>query len=178
MSWGGARIGAGRHKKPLADKIAEGNPGKRELKTVQFPKSSNQVDKQLSKNQDLQVRLGPPDLLALNGLEGGDNIPSATEIFALLTAFIKSSGCEHLIAVNLVEDFAHFRRSYLECEYMNRTRGRIANGKRSPYVTMAVDYNKQALAIYDRIWNIIAQNSEQSYEGKNEFLSMLTNRGF
>jgi hypothetical protein len=62
---------------------------------------------------------------------------------------------------------------------MNRTRGRIANGKRSPYVTMAVDYNKQAMAIYDRVWNIIARNSEQPYsDGKNEFLNLLANRGF
>ena len=31
---GGARIGAGAKKKPLADKIAEGNPGKRALTVI------------------------------------------------------------------------------------------------------------------------------------------------
>lgn len=33
---GGARIGSGQKKKPLADKIAEGNPGKRKLEVVEF----------------------------------------------------------------------------------------------------------------------------------------------
>ena len=179
MAWGGARAGAGRKKRPLTDKILEGNPGKREIKTVQFPKTNNHLENHDSRNQVEYDARHAPDFLAQNGLECGDNVPSAKKIYTLLMAFIKSSGCERLISTNLVEDFAHLRRSYLECEYMNRTRGRIANGKRSPYVTMAVDYNKQALAIYDRIWNIIAQNSEHPYEnGKNEFLNLLANRGF
>jgi hypothetical protein len=33
---GGPRIGAGNKKKPLADKILEGNPGKRRLTVVEF----------------------------------------------------------------------------------------------------------------------------------------------
>ena len=39
---GGARIGAGAKRKPLADKIAEGNPGKRELTVIDF--SGQSVD--------------------------------------------------------------------------------------------------------------------------------------
>ena len=37
---GGARIGAGAKKKPLADRIAEGNPGKRELTVIDFTEST------------------------------------------------------------------------------------------------------------------------------------------
>ena len=33
---GGARIGAGAKKKPLAERIAEGNPGKRKLTVIEF----------------------------------------------------------------------------------------------------------------------------------------------
>lgn len=33
---GGARAGAGAKKKPLADKIAEGNPGRRKLTVIDF----------------------------------------------------------------------------------------------------------------------------------------------
>jgi len=173
MAWGGARPGAGRPKKPLAEKVLEGNPGKRPLKVVKF---ENQLEKpELEKSKKIKC----PAFLELNGHEGGDDVPSAVEVFDLLWGFIKQSGCEKLIAPNLVEDFAHLRRSYLECEYINRTKGRIANGKKSPYVQMAIDYNKQAMSIYDRIWNIVSQNSEQPYEGgKNEFLQLLMNRGF
>ena len=33
---GGARVGAGAKKKPLADKIADGNPGGRKLTVMEF----------------------------------------------------------------------------------------------------------------------------------------------
>jgi len=36
MPWGGARPGAGHPQKPLAEKIMEGNPGKREITVVKF----------------------------------------------------------------------------------------------------------------------------------------------
>ena len=44
---GGARIGAGAKKKPLADRIAEGNPGKRELTVIDFTDST--VDLEVSR---------------------------------------------------------------------------------------------------------------------------------
>ena len=37
---GGARIGAGRKKKALADNIADGNPGKRKLTVLDFSDSA------------------------------------------------------------------------------------------------------------------------------------------
>jgi hypothetical protein len=61
---------------------------------------------------------------------------------------------------------------------MNRKLGRIASGKRSPYVNMALDYQKAMMAVYNQIWMIVSQNSQASVEGKNEFLSALLNRGF
>jgi hypothetical protein len=180
MGWGGARQGAGRKPKPLSEKLAEGNPGKREIKVVKFDSQENQDEKpKLEKPAAKPGQIQVPAFLELNGHEGGGELPSAGAIYTMLTEFIKGSGCEKLIAPTLVEDFAHLRRAYLECEYVNRVKGRIANGKRSPYVGMAVDYQKQAMSVFDRIWNIIAQNSEQPYDGgKNEFLQLLMNRGF
>jgi len=96
----------------------------------------------------------------------------------LLTKWVASSGCAAIVAPNLIEDFAFLRRAYLECEYMNRKLGRIAGGKRSPYVNMALDYQKAMMAVYNQIWLIVSQNSETKYEGKNEFLTILMNRGF
>ena len=43
---GGARIGAGAKKKPLADRIAEGNPGKRELTVIDFTDSTVDLEGQ------------------------------------------------------------------------------------------------------------------------------------
>lgn len=43
---GGARIGAGAKKKPLADKIAEGNPGKRTLTVIDFDHNAADLEGQ------------------------------------------------------------------------------------------------------------------------------------
>ena len=43
---GGARIGAGAKKKPLADKIAEGNPGKRALTVISFDDRAAELEGQ------------------------------------------------------------------------------------------------------------------------------------
>ena len=43
---GGARIGAGAKKKPLADKITEGNPGKRKLTVIEFENQAADLEGQ------------------------------------------------------------------------------------------------------------------------------------
>jgi hypothetical protein len=183
MPRGGARPGAGRPKKPLSDKVLEGNPGKRELTVVQFDERKNAIEKNsnsgdIQRNQTAHTPRGMPSYLDMIAKEGGETLPPAGEIFSMLTAWVTSSGCGDIVAPSLVEDFAFLRRAYLECEYMNRKLGRIASGKRSPYVNMALDYQKAMMAVYNQIWTIVSQNSQASVEGKNEFLSMLMNRGF
>jgi hypothetical protein len=42
---------------------------------------------------------------------------------------------------------------------------------------MALDYQKQWLAVYNQIWLIIARNSEERHEGKNALLDMLQKFG-
>lgn len=119
-----------------------------------------------------------PSFLDMAAKEGGGVLPPASGIYKMLAEWVDGSGCGELVASNLIEDFAFLRRAYLECEYMNRRLGRIASGKRSPYVNMALDYQKAMMAVYNQIWLIVSQNCETKYEGKNEFLEMLKNRGF
>jgi len=190
MPRGGARPGAGRPKKPLNEKILEGNPGRRDLTILKFRPENNQTgappqgnSEQSNDNQKNQ-RAKPgaasrlPSYLEIAAKEGGDILPPAGEIYTLLSDFIESAGCTEFVAPILIEDFAFLRRAYLECEFMNRKMGRIAGGKRSPYVNMALDYQKAMMAVYNQIWTIVSQNSQAAVEGKNEFLSMLMNRGF
>ena len=184
MPRGGARPGAGRPKKPLNEKLLEGNPGRRDMTVLKFPPS--EIKEKHSgggvlenpggnqKNQKSKM----PSFLDLAAKEGGEVLPAATEIYTLLSEFVDSAGCAEFVAPILIEDFAFLRRAYLECEFMNRKLGRIADGKRSPYVNMALDYQKAMMAVYNQIWLIISRNCEEQYEGKNEFLEMLKNRGF
>ena len=184
MPRGGARPGAGRPKKPLTDKLLEGNPGRRDVTVLKFPpstingKPSAQGVSDLPADSNGIQKNRMPTYLDLAAKEGGDMLPSASEIYSLLAVFIENAGCTEFVAPLLLEDFSFLRRGYLECEYMNRKMGRIAGGKRSPYVNMALDYQKAMMAVYNQIWLIIARNCETQYEGKNEFLEMLRNRGF
>jgi hypothetical protein len=165
MPRGGARPGAGRPKKTLADKLADGNPGKRPLTVLKFENKAN-------KGHEI------PEFLDIDAVEGGDILPSASDIYKMLADYIDRAGCTEFVAPNLIQDFAFLRRSFLECEFMNKKHGRIFKGKRSPYVQMSIDYTKAAQQIYAQIWTIIAQNSTVKYGGRNEFLELLTNRGF
>jgi len=46
---GGARIGSGQKKKPLADKIAQGNPGKRKLEIIDFQNTADLKGQEMPK---------------------------------------------------------------------------------------------------------------------------------
>jgi hypothetical protein len=164
---GGARPGAGRKKKPLVEKILDGNPGKRPLTVVEFygvPASGE---------------LTPPDFLKIASKETADNYPTADEIFIQVAEWLKTTGCAHLISPTVIEDFAINRRAFFECECMNKRLGRIANGKRSPYVDMAMQYAGLMRVAFDRIWSIIAQNTERRYEGgsTDDIMERLLNGG-
>jgi len=125
-----------------------------------------------------QSEVVAPKYLDIAAVEGGDVLPSAGEIYIMLANYVEQAGCTEFVAPSLLEDFAFLRRSFLECEYMNKKHGRIAKGKRSPYVQMSIDYAKAAQQFYAQIWSIVSQNSTTKYDGKNEFLHFLQNRGF
>jgi len=176
MPSGGKRPGAGRPRKPLASRIDEGvdKVSHRKPQVVEFP-----PENQKSKNQNSKP--APPSFLDMTSKEGDESLPSASDIYWLMMEWIKNSGCEKYVPPQLVEDFAFIRRSFLETEYMNKKLGRVLQGgKQSPYVRAALEYSKQATALYREIWAIIAQNSTKDFtgNGSNAFLEMLKNRGF
>ena len=171
MPRGGKRTGAGRKPKALAEKILDGNPGKRDIKINKF---AGKTTAEVNKKQDDYI----PEYIDMVAKECGEQLPTANEILKFILDFTKSAGCEKLIAPFLLEDFAFLRRSYLECEYMNKCLGRIASKKRSPYVVMAIDYHKEMMSVWNNIWSIVSKNTETNYESKNDFLEMLTKRGY
>ncbi|GHU73411.1 hypothetical protein AGMMS49992_11870 [Clostridia bacterium] len=155
MPRGGARSGAGRKKKPLFDKLIEGNLGKRPLTTVQF--------ENLPAVQTTD--LVPPPFLSLASKETAETYPTASQIYNDLAAWLETTGCLNLINPMLIEDYAVHRRAMFECEYMNKRLGRIAGGRRSPYVDMMTNYANLMRAAWDRIWMIVSQNSDKPYTG-------------
>jgi hypothetical protein len=156
MPRGGARPGSGRPKKPTAEKLLDGNPGKRPIKVIEFVEANLPVEA-------LDPDLTAPDFLKLASKEAANKYPTADVIFAQVAQWLQGTGCSHLISPTLIEDFAINRRAFFECEYMNKKHGRIAKGKRSPYVDMAVQYATLMRTAWDRIWAIVMQNTEKLY---------------
>ena len=106
MPKGGARPGSGRPKKPLAEKVLEGNPGKRELKVLEFA----------APVLDLP---SPPDYLA-DVAAGIGACPGASEIFEQTAAWLETTGCLALINPAHIEEYALLKARWLSCEAKNK----------------------------------------------------------
>ena len=110
MPRGGKRPGAGRPKKPLAEKLATGNPGKRPIKVLEF-----------SGERKAEKPEPAPYLEILDG-SGSVYYPSATDIFRKTVDWLETTGCLHFISPQLIEDFAlnTSRRLWAGYEMMRR----------------------------------------------------------
>jgi hypothetical protein len=153
MPSGGARKGAGRKPKPLAEKLATGNPGHRPLKKMEFTgKGSTR-------------RPEPPEYLNL--LEKKTKgLPLPTEIFMDTVQYLEPSECLNLISTELIADYA-MAKYYLICaQYeLSRTATVSKNDKNEYAVTSFTEamlkMQKNVLQTWQPIWDIVSRNSER-----------------
>jgi hypothetical protein len=153
MPSGGARKGAGRKPKPLAEKLAAGNPGHRPLKKMEFTgKGSTR-------------RPQPPEYLTL--LEKKTKgIPLPVEIFNDTVQYLEPSECLNLISTDLIADYA-MAKYYLICaQYeLSRTATVSKNDKNEFIITsfteVMLKLQKNVLQTWEPIWEIVSRNSER-----------------
>ena len=108
MPSGGARKGAGRKPKPLAEKLAAGNPGHRPLKKVEFTGTGG-VDPH-----------EPPAYLRVMEKREQENrpgIPTPTELYTDTVKYLEPSGCLHLVPAALIADYAMAKYYLLHAQY-------------------------------------------------------------
>lgn len=166
MPRGGKRPGAGRPRKPLAEKIATGNPSRRPIKILEFTGE---------KEPDRPV--APEYLSEMGG--GSGSCPSAKEIFDKTVDWLETTGCVHLISPQLIDDFALHTSRRLWAEYEIFRRGLVyRDAKRerlvmNEYVKTSHEYYKMASAAWDKIWRIVAQNSEKDFTMSNPGTDLL-----
>ena len=161
---GGARPGSGRKKKPLSDKLMEGNPGKRPNKVLSFAKG-------------LPNDIKPPgyleDFIAFN-IE-----PDVSEFYRNTVKWLERTGCLHLINPDFIAEYAILKTRWLECEFM--VSRMFSHGEVSmahPNADLGLRYLKQADVVWGKIWNIVAQNCEYNLGGENpnaDIMSALLN---
>jgi len=168
MPSGGFRPGAGRPRKNPTEQKLEGKP-KPKITKAMTPKPVSEVD-----SADLMA-----DYFAAAMKECSDVVPSADALRTELEGWIAAQGCAGFVAPQTISDYILNRQGYLACEALNRKIGRLTKDmKLSPYVTAAQGYYKAMREDFNLIIQTINRHGGAQSEEKNEFLALLTNRGF
>ena len=151
---GGARPGAGRKPKALTEKIAEGRPAE----VMMEPTELEGVDV-------------PPvkDFLKSPQKSGRELV--AEEVFNETYAWLKARGCEKLVTVQMVEQYAMSVSRWIQCEEIVSSTGFLAKHPTtgaaiaSPYVSMSQSYMKQTNYCWMQIFQIVKENCSTEYDG-------------
>ena len=102
---GGARAGAGAKRKPLADKIAEGNPGRRKLTVIDFQDTA-----------DLEGQPMPKPSAMLSATQKDGKTLVAAEVFEKTWTWLAERGCAALVSPQLLERYAMSVARWIQCE--------------------------------------------------------------
>ena len=160
---GGARMGAGAKKKPLADKIAEGNPGKRALTVIDFD----------SHAADLEGQPMPKPSRLLSAKQKDGKKLQAAEIYKNTWEWLHERGCSSLVSPQLLERYAMSGARWIQCEEAVTEFGFLAkhpttgNAIQSPYVAMGQNYMSQTNRLWMEIYQIVKENCASEYTGSN-----------
>ena len=155
---GGSRIGAGKKKKPLADKIVE---GKLSDCTV------------LSTPADLENSEMPPPKDYLLDIQKDGNNFYAEQIYTETWQWLKAHGCESFVAKQLIENYAQVSARHIQSEENLSRFGMIGRHPTtgepmaSPYVKISLEYMKQASQLWYQIFQIVKENCSTGYDGAN-----------
>ncbi len=156
---GGARIGAGAKKKPLADRIAEGNPGKRELTVIDFTDSTVDLEGQPMPK--------PSKMLSARQKNGkklvAADVYKKTWNWLMNVALLSLSGASGRYAMSVAR--------WIQCEEAITEFGFLAkhpttgNAIQSPYVAMSQNFMSQTNRLWMEIYQIVKENCATEYNG-------------
>jgi len=157
---GGARVGAGAKRKPLADKIAEGNPGRRRLTVTDFDTTADLEGQPMPK---------PSAMLSATQKDGKPLI--AAEIYEATWNWLAQRKCASLVSPQLLERYAMSVARWIQCEEAITEYGFLAkhpttgNAIQSPYVAMSQNFMSQTNRLWMEIYQIVKENCAGEYGG-------------
>ena len=158
---GGARPGAGAKKKPLADKIMEGNPGKRNITVINFENAAELEGQEMPKPSEM-----------LSAIQKDGKALEAAEIYKKTWAWLHERGCASLISPQVLERYAMSAARWIQCEQAVTEYGFLAkhpttgNAMQSPYVAMGQNYMTQTNRLWMEIFQIVKENCSSEYGGE------------
>lgn len=158
---GGARPGASRKPKALADKIKDG-----------------QKAQVMMQPTDLEAVDMPPirDFLAEQQRDGTTLV--SQQIYEETYRWLQERKCDRFVNRQLVEQYAMTVGRWIHCEQTISKLGYIAKHPTtgaaisSPYVKMAMDYSKQVTTIWNEIYQIVKENCSEEFSGSPQDSTM------
>ncbi len=170
---GGARVGAGRKPKSLAEKVNEGSPAKRMLEPIGLFPDENV---ELCELDDL------PPLKDFMTAEQTNAEPLQTkQIYREVYSYLKSRGVETLVSTQLIEQYVMSVARWIQCEQGISANGFISKHPTtggsiaSPLVTLSQTYMKQITSLWCQIFQIIKENSSGDFQGGSDPMEQLLN---
>lgn len=151
---GGARPGAGRKPKALAEKIKDGQ----RANVMMMP-------------ADLEGVEMPPLREFLTEQQRDGTELCAREVYEETFRWLKERGCEALVSRQLLEQYAMSVGRWIHCEQTISRTGYLAKHpttgapQSSPYVRISLDYMKQATTLWNEIFQIVKENCSEEYKG-------------
>lgn len=159
---GGVRPGAGRRVKPLADKLSEGNLGKRPIEVMEFKNMESLQGEEMPK---------PSKMLSAKQRNGKKLIAAA--IYKKTWAWLDKRGYAVFVSPDLLERYAMSAARWIQCEEAVTEWGFLAkhpttgNAIQSPYVAMSQSYMAQTNHLWDEIYLIVKENCAGEYKGES-----------
>ena len=161
---GGPRPGTGPKKKPLIDKINDGRAD---------------GEKILPQPAEIEGYDIPPvkDYLKAKQKSGKDLC--AEDVFVATYKWLKNCGCEKLVTVQQIEQYAMSVSRWIQCEEAISEFGFLAkhpttgNAIASPYVSMSQQYMKQSNQIWYQIYQIVKENCSVDFGGASPHDDMM-----
>ena len=152
---GGARMGAGRKTKALAEKISEGQAAT----VMEF------TDTAQFQGEDI-----PPIKDYLKARQKVGSL-CAEEVYNETWKWLKERGCAAIVNVQLVEQYAMSVSRWIQCEECISEYGFLAKHPTTgaacapPYVAMAQQYMKQTNQIWYQIFQVVKENCSVDFQG-------------
>ena len=147
----------GRPRKPLSEKILDGNPGKRNIRVLK-----NYTDLEGADMPNLKDYL-------MDAQKDGKAF-QAEEIYQSVWKWLNDRHCAQHVSAELIEHYALSAARLIQCERAISTYGFLAknsqgNAITSPYITIAQTYMKQANTLWAMIYSIMKENCSTDYSG-------------
>ena len=149
---GGKRQNSGRKPKDLKDSVSDGKAKKAKVLSFQVPieEETVQADDYLSAEQ-----------------VNGEKL-KADLIYSETFEWLKARGCAQFVNPRLVESYAEAFARFIQCEREISKGGLVSRRGTgaecpSPFVTMSLNYQKQANMLWCEIFDIVRQNCSTEY---------------